>query len=189
MFFMKRSQTLEHYMQEMHSIVEIISKIATQTSLLALNASIEAARAGEAGRGFSVVASEISGMATQTKDATGNIAALIDNVSHAIDEVVTVIRQMMDGISTQKEGTMRAADNFVAIENSSYAIVDNLGRMLQDVEALKAANQEIVDSIQTISATTEEVSAHASETLEAEERNSEILKKITEKMNAMAVKR
>ena len=185
----QKLETLDHYMQEMHSIVEIISKIATQTSLLALNASIEAARAGEAGRGFSVVASEISGMATQTKDATGNIAALIDNVSHAIDEVVTVIRQMMDGISSQKEGTMRAADNFVAIEDSSYAIVDNLSRMLRDVDALKAANQEIVDSIQTISATTEEVSAHASETLEAEERNSETLKKITEKMNAMAVKR
>ena len=185
----KKLETLDHYMQEMHSIVEIISKIATQTSLLALNASIEAARAGEAGRGFSVVASEISGMATQTKDATGNIAALIDNVSHAIDEVVTVIRQMMDGISNQREGTIRAADSFVEIENSSYAIVDNLGRMLQDVEALKAANQEIVESIQTISATTEEVSAHASETLEAEERNSEILKKITEEMNAVAAKR
>ena len=184
----QKLETLDHYMQEMHSIVEIISKIATQTSLLALNASIEAARAGEAGRGFSVVASEISGMATQTKDATGNIAELIENVSRAIDEVVAVIRQMMDGISGQKEGTMRAADNFVAIEDSSCAIVDKLGGMLQDIGALKAANQEIVDSIQTISATTEEVSAHASETLEAEERNSEILKKITEKMNAMAAK-
>lgn len=80
---------------------------------------------------------------------------------------------------------MRAADSFAAIESSSYAIVENLTQMLRDVEALKAANQEIVDSIQTISATTEEVSAHASETLEAEEKNSEILKVITEKMNAM----
>ena len=182
----QKLETLDHYMQEMHSIVEIISKIANQTSLLALNASIEAARAGEAGRGFSVVATEISGMATQTKDATGNIAELIQNVSGAIEEVVTVIRRMIDGIGSQKEGTMHAADSFIAIEDSSHAIVDNLGRMLQDVEALKAANQEIVDSIQTISATTEEVSAHASETLEAEERNSEILQKITEKMNAMA---
>lgn len=181
----QKLETLDHYMQEMHSIVEIISKIATQTSLLALNASIEAARAGEAGRGFSVVATEISGMATQTKDATGNIATLIENVSGAIEEAVVVIRQMMDGISSQKEGTMRAADSFAAIESSSYAIVENLTQMLRDVEALKAANQEIVDSIQTISATTEEVSAHASETLEAEEKNSEILKVITEKMNAM----
>ena len=173
---------------EMHSIVEIISKIANQTSLLALNASIEAARAGEAGRGFSVVATEISGMATQTKDATGNIAELIQNVSGAIGEVVTVIRQMIDGIGSQREGTMRAADSFTAIEDSSYTIVDNLGEMLQTVEALKTANQEIVDSIQTISATTEEVSAHASETLEAEERNREILQKITENMNSMVKK-
>ena len=172
-------------LKEMHSIVEIISKIANQTSLLALNASIEAARAGEAGRGFSVVATEISGMATQTKDATGNIAELIQNVSGAIGEVVTVIRQMIDGIGSQREGTMRAADSFTAIEDSSYTIVDNLGEMLQTVEALKTANQEIVDSIQTISATTEEVSAHASETLEAEERNREILQKITENMNSM----
>ena len=106
-------------MQEMHSIVEIISKIANQTSLLALNASIEAARAGEAGRGFSVVAKEISGMATQTKDATGNIAELIQNVSGAIGEVVTVIRQMIDGIGSQREGTMRAADSFTAIASDS----------------------------------------------------------------------
>ena len=184
----QKLETLDHYMQEMHSIVEIISKIANQTSLLALNASIEAARAGEAGRGFSVVATEISGMATQTKDATGNIAELIQNVSGAIGEVVTVIRQMIDGIGSQREGTMRAADSFTAIEDSSYTIVDNLGEMLQTVEALKTANQEIVDSIQTISATTEEVSAHASETLEAEERNREILQKITENMNSMVKK-
>ena len=184
----QKLETLDHYMQEMHSIVEIISKIANQTSLLALNASIEAARAGEAGRGFSVVATEISGMATQTKDATGNIAELIQNVSGAIGEVVTVIRQMIDGIGSQREGTMRAADSFTAIEDSSYMIVDNLGELLQIVEALKTANQEIVDSVQTISATTEEVSAHASETLEAEERNREILQKITENMNSMVKK-
>ena len=113
---------------------------------------------------------------------------MIQNVSGAIGEVVTVIRQMIDGIGSQREGTMRAADSFTAIEDSSYTIVDNLGEMLQTVEALKTANQEIVDSIQTISATTEEVSAHASETLEAEERNREILQKITENMNSMVKK-
>ena len=170
---------------EIDKAVELILSITEQTKLLSINASIEAARAGEAGRGFSVVATEISGMATQTKDATGNIAELIQNVSGAIGEVVTVIRQMIDGIGSQREGTMRAADSFTAIEDSSYTIVDNLGEMLQTVEALKTANQEIVDSIQTISATTEEVSAHASETLEAEERNREILQKITENMNSM----
>lgn len=80
-------------MAEMNSIVELISGITSQTSLLSLNASIEAARAGEAGKGFAVVATEISGMATQTQDATEQITALINNVSGAISEVVEVIHQ------------------------------------------------------------------------------------------------
>lgn len=66
---------------QMSSIVEIINNVASQTSLLALNASIEAARAGEAGRGFAVVASEISNLAGQTQSATGNISKLIENLS------------------------------------------------------------------------------------------------------------
>lgn len=82
----------------MNSIVEIISNIASQTSLLALNASIEAARAGEAGRGFSVVASEISTMANQTTDATQEITDLIGNVSSAVTSVVEVVKDMIAAI-------------------------------------------------------------------------------------------
>ena len=59
--------TLNQYMEKMNSIVELIGDITSQTSLLALNASIEAARAGDAGKGFSVVASEITGMAKDVK--------------------------------------------------------------------------------------------------------------------------
>ena len=59
----------------MQSITQLINDVASQTSLLALNASIEAARAGEAGKGFAVVASEISNLAAKTKEATVNITA------------------------------------------------------------------------------------------------------------------
>jgi len=72
----KELEELNTYTVQMHSIIELIDNITTQTSLLALNASIEAARAGEAGRGFSVVASEISNLATQTQDATVDITTL-----------------------------------------------------------------------------------------------------------------
>ena len=89
-------ETLNQYISEMNTIVELINGVTSQTSLLALNASIEAARAGEAGKGFAVVASEISELATQTKSATTNITQLIGNVSGSITEVVTVIREMID---------------------------------------------------------------------------------------------
>ncbi|MDP3317993.1 MAG: methyl-accepting chemotaxis protein, partial [Bosea sp. (in: a-proteobacteria)] len=59
------------------TVVGLIADIAAQTNLLALNATIEAARAGEAGRGFAVVASEVKSLATQTANATGDIASQI----------------------------------------------------------------------------------------------------------------
>lgn len=164
-------ETLDKYIVEMNSIVEVISGITSQTSLLALNASIEAARAGDAGRGFAVVASEISGMANQTKEATVNITALIENVSNAIREVVAVIRDMIEGINEEKESTENTAKSFSEIESNTYVIRDNVVTMTESVEELKEANREIADSVQTISAISEEVSAHANETLAAEEEN------------------
>ena len=164
-------ETLDKYIEEMHSIVELISGITSQTSLLALNASIEAARAGEAGKGFAVVASEISELATQTKSATTNITQLIGNVSGSITEVVTVIREMIDGINEEKEMSGNASASFGTIEEHTYAIRDNVARLTESVSQLEAANQEIADSVQTISAVSEEVSAHANETLAAEQEN------------------
>lgn len=167
----EKLETLNQYIAEMNTIVELISGITSQTSLLALNASIEAARAGEAGRGFAVVATEISALATQTKDATAHITDLIGNVSGSITEVVTVIRNMIGGINEEKESTGNTAESFGKIEEHTYAIRDNVAQLTDSVEQLKDANKQIADSIQTISAVSEEVSAHANETLEAEKEN------------------
>lgn len=181
----EKLETLDKYMIEMHSIVEMISKITSQTSLLALNASIEAARAGEAGRGFAVVATEISGMATQTKSATVNISGLIANVSNAISEVVTVIRQMLDGISEEKQSTQEAAESFENIQSNTFNIQKNMEQLADNIEELKEANSVIVDSIQRISAVSQQVTAHASETMEAEEKNTEILAVVEKHMEEL----
>ncbi|MDO4304394.1 MAG: methyl-accepting chemotaxis protein [Bacillota bacterium] len=175
----QKLEALSHYMEEMNTIVELIGGITSQTSLLALNASIEAARAGEAGRGFSVVATEISGMATRTKEATVNITELINNVSSAISEVVGVISQMISGINDEKQGALNAAEGFENIQINTYAIRDNMEVLVKNVSELKEANQMIVDSVQTISAISEEVAAHAGETMNAEEENAAIMKDIT----------
>ena len=175
-------QKLDSYVDEMHSIVNLISGIANQTSMLALNASIEAARAGEAGRGFAVVASQVTGMAAQTKDATVHITELITNVSTAISEVVTVINQMLEGIQEEKQSTANTADSFTNIQTNTLTIRENVTHLVKSIDELKDANQMIVDSIQTISAISQEVSAHANETVSAEEENVDIIYSIDKKM-------
>lgn len=180
-----RMEMLDSYMEEMHSIIDMIQNITEETSLLALNASIEAARAGEAGRGFAVVATEISAMATQTNNATEQIAHIISNVSTAISEVVTSIREIIEGINEEKEYSYNAAERFAAIQENTNSVRANVEQLLKSIQQLQVANSAIIDSVETISAVSEEVSAHASETMNAEEKNATVIGEISDKMREL----
>lgn len=169
---------MDTYMSQMNSILDIINSITSQTSLLALNASIEAARAGEAGRGFAVVASEISQMAQQTKDSTVQISQLIENVSNAIQMVVEVSGSMISMIESQNETTEKTAESFTVIEKNSDNVYGHSNELAAYVTKLADANKKIVDSISTISAISEEVAAHASDTLSATESNNVIVEEL-----------
>lgn len=171
----KELSELDEYMNQMNSIVDIISGITEQTSLLALNASIEAARAGEAGKGFAVVAAEISHMANQTQEATVNITKLIENVSAAIVRVIDVSGHMIEMIKGQDETTSLTAESFEIISNNSHTVAENADRLAGLVAQLENSNKEIVDSISTISAISEEVAAHASDTLSSSEQNIDVI--------------
>lgn len=176
---------LEQSVTEMNSIVEFISTIARETGLLALNARIEASHAGNFGKGFAVVASEFSDMATQTKEATTHIADLIESTSSGINEVVTVIYQMIDSIQEEKQSTDSTADSFSLIQESSLSIRDNVEILTGHIQNLKEANNLITDSIETISAVSEEVSAHAAETTSAEKESAAILSRIDDRMHKL----
>lgn len=174
----RQMEALGEMVNRMNSIVDIITEITTQTSLLALNASIEAARAGEAGKGFAVVASEISKMADETQGATVKITNLIEEVSGAINGVIRVSTDMVSMIDDEHKATANTAESFITIENNANHIFESSNDLVNNVKKLAEANKEIVDSVSTISAITEEVAAHASDTYEISEKNSDIVAEI-----------
>ena len=90
----ERFTHLVGYANGIDSIAETIGEVASRTKLLALNASIEAARAGEAGRGFSVVASEVKGLAAQTATATGNIREQLSEITKAVTSTASIVADM-----------------------------------------------------------------------------------------------
>ncbi len=172
-------ESLREYTGQMNSITDLITSVASQTSLLALNASIEAARAGEAGKGFAVVASEISNLAGQTTSATENIVSLIGNISNQLQVMITTTNKLISSNQEQNHSAEKTAETFETISDRVTNISARSQELNQIVSELASANKTIVSNIQTISAITEEVSAHTNETYQSSEQSKELVQKVT----------
>lgn len=181
----KEMDELKENANQMQNIVALISSVAHQTSLLALNASIEAARAGEAGRGFAVVAGEISSLAAQTNNATGDINKLIESIAQSITEVTEAMDALLESNRYQNEYVGRTAENFDRIHASNREISGQAEQLKQVVEDVAGANARVVESIDNVSAVTEEVTASATETLNNCNLNMESIEKVMRIMEVL----
>ena len=171
-------ESLREYTGQMNSITELITSVASQTSLLALNASIEAARAGEAGKGFAVVASEISNLAGQTTAATDNIVSLIGNISNQLQVMISTTNKLISSNQEQNRSAGKTAETFETISDKMTNINSRTQELNRIITDLASANKTIVSNIQTISAITEEVSAHTNETYTSSERSKQIVEQV-----------
>jgi len=124
-------------MQEIITISQLIEEIASQTGLLALNASIEAARAGEAGKGFAVVAQQISVLSDQTAEALDKTSEIIGKASKSIEQGMRTANETAESFLAIKEA---AADFSGISDNMAHITVEQKEAMEQAAEAMRGEN-------------------------------------------------
>lgn len=159
-FFGKSSASIDDlskYSTEISGILSIIQEIASQTNLLALNAAIEAAQAGDAGRGFSVIASEIRRLAEQSQESVKEIEKLVMNVQKSaqsthnfINEMNSVVKDGEQSAGKAKSSFEQILTNYKATLGLSDEIAKSTARQTEDVrQIVKSIEQVVVISEQT----------------------------------------
>jgi methyl-accepting chemotaxis protein len=137
--------------EKIGTVVQLIQAIATQTNLLALNATIEAARAGDAGKGFAVVASEVKTLATQTAQATEQIAGQIETIQGVTGQSVAAMTQFG---ATVKEMAEIATVIAAAVEQQGAATAEIARNVEQAASGTAAVTSEIGD-VRTVASETD----------------------------------
>ncbi|SDB24747.1 methyl-accepting chemotaxis protein [Butyrivibrio sp. INlla16] len=145
--------------KQINELTNVILDIASQTNLLALNASIEAARAGEAGRGFSVVAEEISSLADNSRQTAANIQDISNEVTQAVTTLADNAMQVLDFINTT---VLSDYDAFVETgekyEETAKLINEMLDGIADQTQNLNTIMEEMSDSVTSISQSVNEAS-------------------------------
>jgi methyl-accepting chemotaxis protein len=154
--------TLQGFSNQISEVINVISNISKQTQLLALNASIEAARAGESGRGFTVVAGEISKLALETEDATKSISNVIKQVQKQTQSTFEYAGEINSKVSTSTESVKNSIESFDQI-NVDVNIISEAMQSIAQITSTQSENVgDVMNNVSTMADKIEQSTEHSS---------------------------
>ena len=184
----KTSSTHES-VKRISEATNVITKIATQTNLLSLNASIEAARAGEQGKGFAVVASEIQQLAEQSNQSARDIQSILSQLIMDSESSVNTMGEVSQTISIQETKIKETNEAFSIVDDGIHKSVEGIEQIEEKMRTLDDARSETVAVVQNVASIAEENAASTEEmasTVDQVNDEIEVLASKAKKLNDIA---
>lgn len=196
-----KTQNTNDSVEHIKKATELITEIASETTLLALNANIEAARAGEHGKGFAVVASQIQELANQSTESAKKIETIIKDLIRNSNDTVETMKKVENIIEVQNNNVHKTKDTFnmfnegINITNQSVkeisnnvGILDNSRKeIVEDIQALTSIAEENAASTQETSAITSELNKIMNDVYESSNKVNEISDKLSNEVNIFTI--
>jgi methyl-accepting chemotaxis protein len=155
----KRIKRLGERSQEITGIVNLINTIAERTHVLALNASMQAAAAGDAGRGFAVVAEEVQRLAESSRQATQQIAQLVNNIQIETADTINTVNKTISQVVAGSELAAKSGAQMRETQQSTASLVELVKRITSSAQVQMKITTELRNRVHQIGASTEKTAA------------------------------